>query len=217
MVYYISNINNFCPVFFSRNSWLQCKSVLHLWTCQDTSSFQSRHHETAFWTFTQVCFFFFFKFDPLHVSIKQMRTFFYDSSHQHPVFFLWQGHSMRGGQSHDCAECGDCVRPDSAAARDGVGQHHHAHGLSEPDSGVHPERIRAYLLLQLKRSEASGADLGKRRNVLKLFEVLDLPFACTHTHTHTASVQHLKWNSSCKISYRALQVFFARNIWGLTT
>lgn len=103
-----------------------------------------------------------------------------DSSHNHPIFFsLWQGHSIWGRQSHDCAECGNCIRPDSAAARDGVVQHHHAHGLPEPDRGVHPEWIRAHLLLKLKRSQASSADQGKRLNVLKLFEVLDLPL---HAH-----------------------------------
>lgn len=68
-----------------------------------------------------------------------------------PFFCLSQSHPIRGGQSHDRAECGNRIWPDSASAGDGVGQHHHAHGLSEPDSGVHPERIRAYLLLQLKQ------------------------------------------------------------------
>lgn len=103
-----------------------------------------------------------------------------DSSYNHPIFFsLWQGHSIWGWQSHDCAECGNCIRPDSAAARDGVVQHHHVHGLPEPDRGVHPEWIRAHLLLKLKRSRASSADQGKRLNVLKLFEVLDLPL---HAH-----------------------------------
>lgn len=109
-------------------------------------------------------------------------------------FLLSQGHSIRRGQSHDCAERGDRVRPDSASAGDGGLQHHHAHGLSEPDRGTHPERIRALLLLQLKRSEASGAEASGAKagletslNVLELSDQLDFPFSHSHKQLQCSS------------------------------
>lgn len=174
-------IDNICLVFFFRDSWLQRKSVLCLWTCQYTSSSQSWYHETPFWAFTQVCFTFIFSSPCCHQTVWELVTGKLRLLTPSSNFPPWQGHSIWGGQSHDCAECGNCIRPDSASARDGVIQHHHAHGLSEPDSGVHPQWIWACLLLQLKQSQASSEDLGKRLNVLKLFEVLNLLFACTYT------------------------------------
>lgn len=67
---------------------------------------------------------------------------------------LWQGHSVRRRQSHDRAECGDCVWSDSAPAWDGVSKHRHAHGLPESDCGVHLKRIRSPLPLQLEGQQS---------------------------------------------------------------
>lgn len=183
---------------FSRNCWLQRKSGLCLWTGQITSSSESWYHETPFWAFTKVYFNIFTSNSLIDLLINRFVAN-YKVNHQkllilsellethinkqtkksvmtqinHYPFFIWQGHSVRRGQSHDRSECGNRVWPDAASARDGVSQHHDAHGLSEPDSGAHPEWIWAYLPLQLKQSQASSANLGKSLSSARS------TFACT--------------------------------------
>lgn len=152
--------------YLSRNSWLQHEAVLHLWAGQNTSYCQSRYYATPVWPFTQVC-----------VRFQTVWAFSTDKLKDcNNKSLLRQGHSIWGGQSHDGAERGNRLRTDSAPAWDGVGQHHHAHGLPEPDRGVHPERIRAHLLLKLKQSQASSSDLGQKSHVMWSAR---FTFACT--------------------------------------
>lgn len=133
---------------FFRESWLQNKSVSNVRANQLTPSCKSWYHETPFWAFTKVFLQFFYLILCLFSSLRTDKWMLTNKLILY--FILSQGHSIWRGQSHDCAECGDRVRPDAAWAGDGGSQHRHAHGLSEPDRGAHPERIRTHLLLQLK-------------------------------------------------------------------
>lgn len=104
------------------------------------------------------------------------------------LFPLQQGHSVRGWQSNDCAERGNCIRSDSPPAWDGVAKHRYAHGLPESDCRVHLEWIRTPLLLQLKRQRSQTC-----MNV-NMLQGLDVSLGFTHNLSATLKTNLLSWN-----------------------
>lgn len=104
------------------------------------------------------------------------------------LFPLRQGHSVRGWQSNDCAERGNCIWSDSPPAWDGVAKHRDAHGLPESDCRVHLEWIRSPLLLQLKRQQSQTC-----MNV-NMLQGLDVSLGFTRSLSATLKTSLLSWN-----------------------